>query len=103
MKPPYLILHTQRRILSTPNSLACVFHDTRSKCKTIYRVKISAFAGMTKTGPIGLFTRPPVLPWNQNSNSAAVAHDAKTQLFRLGLCVTARRFLEPGCLFLPYR
>ena len=47
MKPPYLILHKQSRILNTPNSVACVFDDIGSKCKMMYHFKISAFAGMT--------------------------------------------------------
>ena len=47
MKPPYLILHKQNRILNTPNSVACVFDDSGSKCKMMYHFKISAFAGMT--------------------------------------------------------
>ena len=46
MKPPYLILHKQSRILNTPNSVACVFDDIGSKCKMMYHFKISAEAGI---------------------------------------------------------
>jgi len=46
MKPPYLILHKQSRILNTPNSVACVFDDIGSKCKMMYHFKISAKAGI---------------------------------------------------------
>ena len=46
MKPPYLILHKQSRILNTPNSVACVFDDSGSKCKMMYHFKISAEAGI---------------------------------------------------------
>jgi nanoRNase/pAp phosphatase (c-di-AMP/oligoRNAs hydrolase) len=42
MKPPYLILHKQSRILNTPNSVARVFDDIGSKCKMMYHFKISA-------------------------------------------------------------
>ena len=45
MKPPYLILHKQSRILNTPNSVACVFDDIGSKCKMMYHFKISANGG----------------------------------------------------------
>ena len=46
MKPPYLILHKQNRILNTPNSVACVFDDSGSKCKMMYHFKISAVGGI---------------------------------------------------------
>jgi hypothetical protein len=46
MKPPYLILHKQSRILNTPNSVARVFDDIGSKCKMMYHFKISAEAGI---------------------------------------------------------
>ena len=55
MKPPYLILHKQSRILNTPNSVARVFDDIGSKCKMMYHFKISAFAGMTEKGFFRLF------------------------------------------------
>ena len=48
MKPPYLILHKQSRILNTPNSVARVFDDIGSKCKMMYHFKISAKAGIQK-------------------------------------------------------
>jgi hypothetical protein len=47
IKPPYLILHKQSRILSMSNSIACAFDNIGPKCKMMYRFKISACAGMT--------------------------------------------------------
>ena len=44
---PYLILQKESRILNISNPVACVFDNIGSKCKIMYRFKISAFAGMT--------------------------------------------------------
>jgi hypothetical protein len=46
MNPPYLILQKQSRILNISNPVVCVFDNIGSKCKIIYRFKISAKAGI---------------------------------------------------------
>jgi hypothetical protein len=46
MNPPYLILQKQSRILNISNPVVCVFDNIGSKCKIIYRFKISAEAGI---------------------------------------------------------
>jgi len=45
--PPYLILQKWNRILNTSNPVACALDNIGSKCKIMYRFKISASAGMT--------------------------------------------------------
>ena len=46
--PPYLILQKWNRILNTSNPVACALDNIGSKCKIMYRFKISASAGMMK-------------------------------------------------------
>lgn len=43
--PPYLILQKWNRILNTSNPVACALDNIGSKCKIMYRFKISAIAG----------------------------------------------------------
>jgi hypothetical protein len=45
MNPPYLILQKWNRILNTSNPVACVLDNIGSKCKIMYRFKISAEGG----------------------------------------------------------
>ncbi len=44
--PPYLILQKWNRILNTSNPVACALDNIGSKCKIMYRFKISAKAGI---------------------------------------------------------
>ncbi len=48
--PPYLILQKWNRILNTSNPVACALDNIGSKCKIMYRFKISAGGGKTRSG-----------------------------------------------------
>jgi hypothetical protein len=47
MLPPYLTLPKQNQILNMSSPVAYVSDIIASKCKMMYRFKISALAGMT--------------------------------------------------------